>query len=209
MRINLPVTASEYAFPAQETLVSVTDTKGRITYCNPAFIAVSGFVQDELLGQPHNLIRHPDMPAEAFRDLWDTIQAGQPWTGLVKNRRKNGDFYWVQANVTPMRDGNRITGFLSVRTLPAREQVQAAEALYTAMRVQADAGRTVHALQRGAVVRRDLRGRLARLAAPPRPCGWRWHRRSPWWRRWRARRWARPGRRRARRPWRQRRPRWR
>ena len=169
MRINLPVTASEYAFPAQETLVSVTDTKGRITYCNPAFIAVSGFVQDELLGQPHNLIRHPDMPAEAFRDLWDTIQAGQPWTGLVKNRRKNGDFYWVQANVTPMRDGDRITGFLSVRTLPAREQVQAAEALYTAMRVQADAGRTVHALQRGAVVRRDLRGRLARLAAPSTP----------------------------------------
>ncbi len=167
MRTNLPVTATEFSLPAHETLVSVTDPKGRITYCNPAFIHVSGYAQSELLGQPHNLIRHPDMPAEAFRDMWGTLQAGLPWTGLVKNRRKNGDFYWVQANVTPMRDGSQITGFLSVRTLPAREQVQAADALYAAMRAEAQAGRLVHLLQRGAVLRRDLRGRLARLLSPP------------------------------------------
>ena len=126
MRINLPVTASEFTFDERDTLVSVTDTSGHITYCNHAFIHVSGYAREELLGQPHNMIRHPDMPAEAFRDMWETIASGRPWTGLVKNRRKNGDFYWVQANVTPMREGDRITGFLSVRTQPMREQVHAA-----------------------------------------------------------------------------------
>ncbi|HRO80223.1 MAG TPA: methyl-accepting chemotaxis protein [Alicycliphilus denitrificans] len=166
MRINLPVTASEFTFDERDTLVSVTDTSGHITYCNHAFIHVSGYAREELLGQPHNMIRHPDMPAEAFRDMWETIASGRPWTGLVKNRRKNGDFYWVQANVTPMREGDRITGFLSVRTQPMREQVQAAQALYATMRAQAEAGRLVHTLHRGAVVRRDLHGRLARLLAP-------------------------------------------
>jgi PAS domain S-box-containing protein len=105
VRANLPVTPVEYALPAGQTLVSVTDLKGRITYCNPAFIAVSGYSRDELMGQPHNIVRHPDMPEEAFRDLWHTIQSGLPWTGLVKNRRKNGDHYWVRANATPMKDG--------------------------------------------------------------------------------------------------------
>src|SRR5262245_26583179 len=123
MRNNQPVSQREYTFPPADTLVSVTDLKGRITYCNGAFIEVSGYARDELLGQPHNLVRHPDMPEEAFRDLWATIQAGFPWTGLVKNRRKNGDHYWVQANATPMKDGERITGFLSVRTCPTREAV--------------------------------------------------------------------------------------
>jgi aerotaxis receptor len=83
MRLNQPVSQREYAFPAGVTLVSVTDLKGRIAYCNPAFVEVSGFSHDELIGQPHNLVRHPDMPAEAFRDMWATIQAGLPWTGLV------------------------------------------------------------------------------------------------------------------------------
>ena len=100
MRKNLPVTQREYSFPANQTLVSVTDLKGRITYCNHAFVHVSGFERGELMGQPHNLVRHPDMPEEAFRDMWETIQAGLPWTGLVKNRRKDGDHYWVQANAT-------------------------------------------------------------------------------------------------------------
>ena len=78
-------------------------------------MAVSGYSSAELLGQPHNIVRHPDMPPEAFRDLWATIQAKAPWTGLVKNRRKNGDHYWVRANATPMLDGDTITGYLSVR----------------------------------------------------------------------------------------------
>ncbi|MFT4243487.1 MAG: methyl-accepting chemotaxis protein [Acidovorax sp.] len=165
MRTNLPVTATEFTFAERDTLVSVTDTKGRITYCNPAFVHVSGYAHEELLGQPHNLIRHPDMPPEAFRDLWGTIAASRPWTGLVKNRRKNGDFYWVQANVTPLRDGNQVMGYLSVRTLPSRAQVQAADALYATMRAEARAGRATHVLRHGAVRRQDLRGRMARLLA--------------------------------------------
>ena len=163
MRINHPVSQREYPFPKGQSLISVTDLKGRITYCNNAFIEVSGFNREELLGQPHNLVRHPDMPAEAFRDMWDTIQAGLPWTGQVKNRRKDGDHYWVQANATPMKDGDHIIGFLSVRTEPSREAVQAAEQLYATMRAEAESGRLVHVLHRGAVQRTDLAGRLARL----------------------------------------------
>ena len=166
MRINQPVSQREFAFPEGRTLVSVTDLKGRITYCNPAFIEVSGFPRHELLGQPHNLVRHPDMPEDAFRDMWETIQAGLPWTGLVKNRRKNGDHYWVQANATPMMDGDRVTGFLSVRTQPSREQVADAEALYARMRDEAARGRLVTRLHRGAVVREDTLGRVRRLLTP-------------------------------------------
>lgn len=161
MRSNLPVSGREYQLSSDQTLVSVTDLKGRITYCNPAFIEVSGFLREELLGQPHNIVRHPDMPAEAFRDMWATIQDGTPWSGLVKNRRKNGDHYWVQAHATPMMDGDRTTGFLSVRTVPARAQVDAAEQLYAAMREEATSGRLRHVLQRGGLHRRDLGGRLA------------------------------------------------
>lgn len=117
MRVNTPVSQREYPFPKGETLVSTTDLQGRILYCNETFIEVSGYAREELLGQPHKLIRHPDMPAEAFRDMWATIQGGQPWSALVKNRRKNGDYYWVQANVTPLLDERgRPNGYMSVRT---------------------------------------------------------------------------------------------
>ena len=161
MRNNQPVSQREYPFPSGQSLISVTDLKGRIMFCNGAFIEVSGFSRDELLGQPHNLVRHPDMPSEAFRDMWATIESGLPWTGLVKNRRKDGDHYWVQANATPMRDGDRIVGFLSVRTEPSREAVQAAEQLYATMRAEAQQGRLVHVLHRGAVRRTDWAGRAA------------------------------------------------
>ncbi|MFO1269270.1 MAG: methyl-accepting chemotaxis protein [Rubrivivax sp.] len=166
MRINLPVSQNEYSFPPGRTLVSVTDLKGRITYCNSAFIEVSGYARHELVGQPHNLVRHPDMPAEAFRDMWATVEAGLPWTGLVKNRRKNGDHYWVQANATPMTDGERITGYLSVRTCPPREAVEAAEALYARMRADAEAGQRTFVLKGGRLLRVDLAGRLRALFAP-------------------------------------------
>ncbi len=158
MRQTGPVTQQEYFFPPGATLVSVTDDKGRITYCNQAFIEVSGYTREELLGQPHNLVRHPDMPAEAFRDLWATIAAGRPWSGLVKNRRKNGDHYWVMANATPVRSGNRTVGYMSVRTQPSREQVQEAEALYSEMRHGSRLG-----LDAGQAVRRDPLGRLLNL----------------------------------------------
>ncbi len=97
MRVNLPVTNNEYDFPADELLMSTTDTKGVLTHCNAAFARVSGFTMEELMGQPHNIIRHPDMPPEAYKDMWSTIGRGRSWTGFVKNRRKNGDFYWTQA----------------------------------------------------------------------------------------------------------------
>ncbi len=163
MRKNLPITQQEYMFSAHETLVSVTDIKGRMTYCNPAFVTVSGFTLEELLGQPHNLIRHPEVPSEAFRDLWATIQDGQPWTGVIKNRRKDGDFYWVQANVTPMRDGEKIIGYLSVRTLPSRDQVQAAQALHARMNAEVVAGRRMrYVLRQGEVYRNDILGQIVR-----------------------------------------------
>ncbi|MBS7349818.1 MAG: PAS domain-containing protein [Comamonas sp.] len=167
MRKNLPVTDREYVYASEDTLVSVTDTKGRITYCNPAFVTVSGFEINELLGQPHNLIRHPEVPSQAFEDLWHTVQKGQPWTGVIKNRRKNGDFYWVQANVTPMRDGDNITGYLSVRTLPSREQVQQSQALYESMNADQAAGRRLrYILRQGQVYPHSLWGRLQQALRP-------------------------------------------
>jgi aerotaxis receptor len=145
-------------------LVSATDLTGRIEYCNPAFIAVSGFTREELIGQPHNLIRHPDMPREAFADMWTTIRDGRPWTALVKNRRKNGDHYWVQANVTPVVKQGAVVGYLSVRVKPQREAVRAAEALYARMRTGDARGVK---LLRGVVVRTGWRGRLQALTRLP------------------------------------------
>ena len=168
MRTNLPVTQRSYAFPRGETLVSTTDLKGRITYVNPAFVTVSGYTKEELLGQPHNLIRHPDMPEEAFRDMWATIASGEPWTALVKNRRKDGDHYWVVANVTPLMAGGSPLGFMSVRTEPTPQQVQEADALYARMRDEARAGTVMLRLKSGHLQRSDLRSRMAAaLRLPP------------------------------------------
>ena len=163
MRVNLPVSTQEYAFPTGETLVSTTDLKGRILYCNPMFIEVSGYEREDLLGQPHNMIRHPDMPEEAFRDMWETISSGLPWSAAVKNRRKNGDFYWVMANVTPLMEAGRPVGYMSVRTEATRAQIQASEALYARMRAEKEAGRLVHVLRAGRLVKRTAMGQLAEL----------------------------------------------
>ncbi|WP_374676024.1 methyl-accepting chemotaxis protein [Ideonella sp.] len=151
MRQNLPVTQREHPLPADITLMSTTDPAGRIAYANAAFIAASGFEAAELEGQPHNIVRHPDMPAAAFADMWATLKAGQSWTALVKNRRKNGDHYWVRANATPLQRGGRTTGYLSVRTPPSREEIEQAEALYTRMR----SGQAAHLrLHKGVLVSR-------------------------------------------------------
>ena len=159
MRVNMPVVEHEYPFPPGETLVSTTDLKGRITYCNPAFIVVSGYNREELLGQPHNMIRHPDMPEEAFRDMWETIASGLPWCALVKNRRKDGTYYWVKANVTPLMEGNHPVGYMSVRTQPGRDEVQGAERLYATMRAEKERGHLVHKLKNGHLLRNDAMGR--------------------------------------------------
>ncbi len=134
MRINEPVTDIEIPFPEGETIVSRTNRKGVLTYLNSAFITISGFTEAELLNKNHNIVRHPDMPAEAFDDLWKTVKAGQPWVGMVKNRCKNGDFYWVEANVTPVFERGEITGYLSVRRKPTREQIDQASQLYADVR---------------------------------------------------------------------------
>ncbi len=160
MRTNLPVTHQEFVIPEGVTLVSTTDLQSRITYCNPAFVAVSGFEREELIGQPHNLVRHPDMPTEAFRDMWATLASGSPWSALVKNRRKNGDHYWVVANATPVMENGQAVGYMSVRTKPTRQQVQEAEALYARMRSEAASGQSSIALHHGRVVRTGLVGRL-------------------------------------------------
>lgn len=105
MRINQPVTQQEYPVRDDVVIVSHTDKKGVIKYVNDDFCEYAGMTREELIGQPHNVIRHPDMPPEVFRDLWETIQSGHPWQGVVKNRRKNGDHYWVKATVAPLPDG--------------------------------------------------------------------------------------------------------
>jgi aerotaxis receptor len=163
MRQNLPTTQQEHAFADGETLVSTTDLDSVITYANPAFVRVSGFAREELIGQPHNLVRHPDMPAEAFRDMWDTLRAGLPWSAVVKNRRKNGDHYWVVANATPIVERARVVGYMSVRTKPTREQVAAAEVLYRQMREETRNGHATVGLHRGQVQRRGLAASLAGL----------------------------------------------
>ncbi|MDZ4200982.1 MAG: methyl-accepting chemotaxis protein [Gallionella sp.] len=134
MRNNQPVTNREQPFPLGKTIISYTDLKGRITRANDAFVELSGFTREELIGQPHNLVRHPDMPVEAFRDLWDTLKEGRPWSGLVKNRCKNGDHYWVRAHASPLADGS---GYVSVRVAPSRQEIDGAERLYARMREDA------------------------------------------------------------------------
>ncbi|TDM06866.1 MAG: hypothetical protein C4K60_15275 [Ideonella sp. MAG2] len=130
MRLNQPVTQKPIDFPESATLMSVTDADSYITYANEAFIDISGYAVDELIGQPHNLVRHPDMPPEAFADMWRTMKGGDPWTGLVKNRSKSGDHYWVRANATPIIHNDAIVGYISVRTKPTDAEVRAAEDLY-------------------------------------------------------------------------------
>lgn len=134
MRNNQPVTANEVLVGPDVLIVSKTDQKGIITYVNKAFIEISGYGEAELMGQPHNLIRHPDMPVEAFADMWRDLKAGRPWTGVVKNRCKNGDFYWVLATATPLIENEQVVGYISVRRRPERQLVEAAEGAYRLFR---------------------------------------------------------------------------
>ncbi|MDB6049471.1 MAG: aer2 [Pseudomonas sp.] len=130
MRNNQPITQRERTFPAQQRLISTTDAKGLITYCNDAFTEISGFTREELIKAPHNMVRHPDVPSAVFEHMWSTLKLGQPWMGIVKNRSKNGDHYWVNAYVTPVLEKNQLVGYESVRVKPSAEQIRRAEALY-------------------------------------------------------------------------------
>lgn len=132
MKNNQPVTQREVHFPPNTYLVSRTDLKGIITYANDAFVNISGFTREEMIGKNHNMVRHPDMPEAAFKDLWATVKSGLPWRGMVKNRCKNGDFYWVEAFVVPLKKNGQITGYMSVRTPAPADKRAAAEAAYAA-----------------------------------------------------------------------------
>lgn len=160
MKKNLPVTTSEMIYRDSAVLISKTDTRGVITYANTDFIEVSGYSESELIGKSHNIVRHPDMPPAAFADLWKHVQAGKLWHGIVKNRCKNGDYYWVEANVTPITEHGKITGFLSVRTKPSRTQVRDAEELYAGI----NAGKVKPRLRRTLSIKTRLIGMIVLFA---------------------------------------------
>ncbi|MDP1771338.1 MAG: methyl-accepting chemotaxis protein [Methylobacter sp.] len=167
MQINMPVTNVEYSLKETDSIVSKTDLKGLITYINEDFLRISGFTQAELIGAPHNIVRHPDMPPEAFADLWTALQEGRPWTGLVKNRCKNGDFYWVLANATPFYENDRLAGYMSVRSKPSREQIGAADAAYRLFK-EGKAGNLK--IQDGKVVKSTFWGEINPFKCPTIKC---------------------------------------
>jgi aerotaxis receptor len=134
MAASVHVTNVETVVPAGEFIYSQTDLKGRITEANEVFAQISAYEVKEMIGKPHNLVRHPDMPKEAFADLWKSLKAGRPWQGVVKNRRSDGGFYWVLANISPVREDGKIVGYQSIRRRPTREQIRAAEAAYRRIR---------------------------------------------------------------------------
>ncbi|MBI3479053.1 MAG: Tar ligand binding domain-containing protein [Nitrosomonadales bacterium] len=157
MRNNQPITDVEYVLKETDSIVSKTDSKGIITYINEDFLRISGFAESELIGTSHNIVRHPDMPPEAFADLWQSLKANRPWTGLVKTRCKNGDFYWVEANVTPIYENGQHVGYMSVRSKPARAQIDAASAAYALFRNGQAGGLRI---RDGRVVKSSLLGKL-------------------------------------------------
>lgn len=160
MRNNQPVTQHEIKLGHDDFLVSRTDLEGNITYANPAFIAISGYERDEIIGAPHNTIRHPDMPPAAFENLWHTARSLETWRGLVKNRCKNGDHYWVEASVTPIVENDAVVGYTSVRVQASRDSIALAERVYADMRENRAKG--VY-LDKGRIRRRGVVARLKRL----------------------------------------------
>lgn len=124
----------EYLFQGR-VIISETDTRGVITFANRKFCEISGYSADELVGQPHNIIRHPDMPKEAFAKMWETIKSGQIWHGLVKNLRKDGRYYWVETEIAPVKDDDgNITGYIAARKPAGRKDIDETEAIYQTMR---------------------------------------------------------------------------
>lgn len=131
MKVNMPVTSNEVFMTEGKPIISKTNLKGQITSINRTFLEISGFSTDELINKQHNIVRHPDMPAAAFLDLWTSVKKEKPWKGIVKNRVKNGDFYWVYAQVTPVKRNGVVTEYMSVRRVPSREQINEAEKAYS------------------------------------------------------------------------------
>ena len=157
MKINLPVTDVEYVFTQTDSAVSRTDLQGRIVYVNEDFLRINGYLPDELIGESANILRHPDMPAEAYADMWASLKADRPWTGLLRNRCKNGDYYWALTNITPIYELGQCTGYLSVSSKPDAEQTAAAAKSYARFRSGRAGGMR---FENGKVVRASLAGRL-------------------------------------------------
>lgn len=130
MSKKIYVTQREVDYPESAVFVSKTDTQGTITYVSDAFVETSGYSREELIGQAHNIVRHPDMPKWAFADLWATVKGGHPWRGYVKNRTKNGDYYWVRANVSPILNHGKVVGYISLRKKPSKAEIAAVSKLY-------------------------------------------------------------------------------
>ena len=164
MSPEMTVTQRDYTLDDDTTLMSTTDLQSHITHANDTFVKISGYQLEELSGQPHNLVRHPDMPKAAFADMWSTLQQGEPWTGIVKNRRKNGDHYWVRANAVPMVRGGKITGYMSIRTKAKPEEIAAVTPLYQAL----NEGRCNKRVHKGLVIGKRWWGKL-----PAMPLRWR------------------------------------
>lgn len=158
------VTQREKVLDENTTLMSTTNLQSFITHANDTFVQVSGYSLQELTGQPHNLVRHPDMPKAAFADMWYTLKQGEPWTGIVKNRCKNGDHYWVRANAVPMVRNGKTTGYMSIRTRATPQEIAAVEPLYQALRE----GKAKRRIYKGLVLRKHFLGKL-----PAMPLRWR------------------------------------
>ncbi|MFW0776884.1 MAG: methyl-accepting chemotaxis protein [Rickettsiales bacterium] len=159
MRENLPVTNKEVMMEEGSVIVSRTDTRGIIQFMNKDFLDIAGFEEDELMKKPHNLIRHPDMPPEAFEDMWKDLKAGLPWSGYVKNRTKSGDHYWVYANAMPVQEKGETTGYISIRSRPNREVLKIVEPIYKLFRE----GKAKHlSIEHGRVIEHTRKARINR-----------------------------------------------
>ena len=159
MRNNQPVNDHEYVLTQTQSPFSRTDLNGNITFVNADFIEASGFSEEELIGQPHNIVRHPSMPSAAYADMWSYLKAGRSWTGIVKNRRKDGSYYWVMSNTSPMWENGVVVGYASVRMKPPASLLTTVRAAYThieqgnADRLEIERGWVVHAGAKGVIER--------------------------------------------------------
>ncbi|HEX7649244.1 MAG TPA: methyl-accepting chemotaxis protein, partial [Noviherbaspirillum sp.] len=164
MRNNPPVSNEEYVLADGEVIITRTDNNGNITYANDAFIRSSGFAREEIMGEAQSIVRHPDMPAKVFADMWKTLKQDQPWSGVLKNRRKDGGFYWALAHITPVFESGRKIGYMSVKTKATLEQVNAAGELYRKIRHGEDGG---FDLRYGEVIPKGILGLAGRLLRWP------------------------------------------
>ncbi len=146
----------EIVMREDDFIVSKTDAKGRLTYCNRIFIEFSGYTETELLGQQHNVVRHPDMPRSVFNLLWQTIKSGEEFFGYVKNISADGSYYWVFANVTPSCSAGKILGYFSVRRKPAAEKLKIIESIYQDMLAAEKQAGTRDAIAAGTKILTDI-----------------------------------------------------